>query len=95
MGETVVHFVVAYGGDVGHEKVHQIDCGQTHVFRVDDGAAEHVAGYGVQHVLLLPAGGRDVVGEHGESAGPLAVDDLRQEVSVHVIGVQDGELLDI
>ena len=93
MGETVVHLVVAYGGDVRSQKVDQIYGGQTHILRVNDGAAEHVAGYGVQHVLLLFAGPGDVVGEHCESAGPLSVDYLGKEVPVHVVGMQDGELL--
>ena len=91
MAQAVVGLVVADGGHVGAQQVENFDGGDTLEVAVNDGAAEGIAGDGIEDVLLLAADLIDVTREHGEAAHADAVGFLRQKVPVDVIGVQNGQ----
>ena len=88
MRKAVVNLVVAHRHDVRSEDVHDLNRGDALELGVDDGASEHVAGDGVDDVLLLLAHLVDVTGEHGNAAHQVLIDIFREEVSVHVVGVE-------
>ena len=95
VGDAVVDFVVANGDHVWPQHVHDLDGGKSFEFGVDDGSAEHVAGDGVDHVLVVFSRPVDVAGQQRQAADQIFIHVLRQEISVHVVGVEEGELLKI
>ena len=87
--------MVAHGDHVGPQHVHDLDGGKSFEFGVDDGSAEHVAGDGVDHVLVVLSRTVDVAGQQRQAADQVFIHVLRQEISVHVVGVEEGQLLKI
>ena len=94
VGQAVVHLVVAQGHHVGRQVVHDLHGGGALEVGVDDRPLHHVARDHVEDVLLLGAHLVDVAGEKRQSADELPASRrlLGQEVPVHVVGVEDGEL---
>jgi hypothetical protein len=94
VGEPVVHLVIAESHHVGSQIVHDLHGGGALEIGVDDRPLQHVAGDHVEDILLLRAYSVDVAGEQRQAACEVAAARLLlgQEVPVHVVGVEDGEL---
>ena len=95
MRQPVVHLVVAQSHHVGGQQVHDLDGGDSLKFAVDQRAAEHIAGDGVDNIFFLVANLVDVAGQPGHAAHQMLVHLLCQKVAVQVVGVQDRQLLQV
>ena len=95
MRQAVVDLVVADGGYVGPHQIHNADGGGALVLRVDDAAPEHIPRHGVDHVFLLPPHLVDIAGKQRYAAHQPLVDLLGEEIAVHIVGVQDRQLLQV
>ena len=91
MSKAVVHLVIAQCHHVRRQQIHDLNGGDTLKLAVDQRAAEHVAGDGVNDVLLLAADLVDIPGQPGNTADQLLVHLFGQKVAVEIIGVQDRE----
>ena len=95
MRQAVVDLVVADGGYVGPHQIHNADSGGALVLRVDDAAPEHIPRHGVDHVFLLPPYPVDIAGKQRYAAHQPLIDLLGEEIAVHIVGVQDRQLLQV
>ena len=92
VGYTVIHLVVADGGHIGRQHVHDLNRRQAVVFRVDKRTPEHVARNRIHDVFLFTARFLDVAGQHRDAADQLVVDLIGKKIAVHVVGVEQREL---
>ena len=95
MRQTVVYLVVAHGGHIRPQDIHQVDGGKAAVFRVDDGAAEQIARDGIQDVFLLGADLLDVARQAGQAAHLVLADLPGHKIAVQIVGVQDRQFCDL
>ena len=93
MSDAVVDLVVAQGGHIGGEHIHDLDGGQALELAVDHRAPEHIPRNGVEDIFFLAAHLLDVAGEQGHAAHQPAAFILRQKVPVHIVGVEEGQFL--
>ena len=93
VSRAVIDLVVAYGRNVGCEHVHDLDGGNALVFGVDERAQEHAARDCVEHRVLFAADLVEVSGKHRDAADQLGIDFVGHKIAVHVVGMEQRELL--
>ena len=95
MPYTIIDLMVTQGRHIGSQHIHDLDGGKTHELAVDDGAPEHITGDGIEDIFLLGPDLLDITGKHGNTAGELAALILGKKISVHIIGVEEGQFFQI
>ena len=95
MPHTVINLMVTQGRHIGSQHIHDLDGGKTHELAVDDGAPEHITGDGIEDIFFLCPDLLDIAGKHGNTAGELAALILGKKISVHIIGVEEGQFFQI
>ena len=87
---SIVHFMVADGGHIGTEHIDEIDSGQSHIFGVDDGTAEHISADRIHDIWILSPGAVQISGKQFQSSGLNAAFVLGKKISVHIVGMEKG-----
>ena len=85
MGQPIIYFVVANGNHIRSQQVHDLNGGNSLKLRIDQGALEHISGYGIDHVFFFPANLIDVPGEHGHAAYQFIVHVFYQKIAVQIV----------
>ena len=91
MGQPVIHFMISDGHHVRRQKVHDFNCGNTFIFRVDKGTLKHIPRDSINHILFFPAHFVDVAGQHGNAAYQFIVHFFYQKISMQVIGMKQSQ----
>ena len=95
MGQAVINLVVADGGNIRANQIHDADGGGAFVFRVDDTSPEHISRDGIDDIFLLMPNLIHVAGKQRHAAHQLFIDLLRKKIAVHIVGVEDCQFFDI
>ena len=64
-------------------------------FGINDRAAEHIAGYGIEHIFLFLSYLAYISRQKGYSSYKIVIDLFGQKVSVHIIRVKQRKLLEV
>ena len=87
MRHSIVNLVIAKGDNIRRQIIHDFDGADTLIFRVNDGAAEHISRDHIQRLRIFRAYLVQITAEHRYAAHQIVIDFLCQKISVHVIGM--------
>ncbi len=89
VSQAVINLVIADGGNIRANQIHDADGGGAFVFRVDDTSPEHISCDGIDDIFLLTPNLIHVAGKQRHAAHQLFIDLFRQKIAVHIVGVED------
>ena len=95
MRKSVIRLVIAYRHDIRRQQVHYLYRREALELAVDQRAAEHVSGDGIDDILLLVADLIDISGQARNSPYELVVHLLCEEIPVKVVGMQQCQFFQI
>ena len=87
MCHPVVNLVIAKGDNIRRQIIHDFDGADALIFRVNDGAAEHISRDHIQRLRIFRAHLVQITAEHGYAAHQIVIDFLCQKIPMHVIGM--------
>ena len=90
---AIINLMIANSRYIRAEQIHNLDSRNASELRINDRTTKHIPGNRIEHISFFRSHLIDIAAQSSHTANELAVNFFREKISMHIIRVQQCQLL--